>query len=91
MCRILFNFLFPLYSFFRVYPNYQRKFKGFADIPAKELPKHRRMQAHAFTVMTAIAGLIYNLDDTELVTKLLIKAGKNHANRHLEFKDFKVN
>jgi len=74
--------------FFTGYPEYQRIFKGFADIPLEKLADNKRLVAHGVTVMTAINGLVDNLDDVEVLKELLINTGRNHAKRNLKIGDF---
>lgn len=76
--------------FFQQYPDYQKKFRSFANVPVAELADNKRLQAHAFTVMKAIDGLIDNLDDPEVLTELLQRTGANHARRGLVIADFQV-
>jgi hypothetical protein len=40
--------------------------------------------------MTAINGLVDNLDDPEVLTELLLKTGQNHQKRKLKLGDFQV-
>ncbi|CAG7834222.1 unnamed protein product [Allacma fusca] len=74
--------------FFQTFPEYQRKFKGFADVPLVQLAENKRLKAHAFTVLNAINGLIDNLDDLEVLNELLFKTGQNHIKRNLKISDF---
>ncbi|CAL8148411.1 unnamed protein product [Orchesella dallaii] len=74
--------------FFTGYPEYQKLFRGFADVPLDKLPENKRLQAHAFTVLNAINGLVDNLDDPDVLTELLLKTGRNHARRKLRRGDF---
>lgn len=73
-----------------MFPEYQKLFRGFADTPMDQLPENRRFKAHAFTVVSAINGLIDNLDDPEMLCELLVKTGQNHAKRSIKIGDFKV-
>ncbi|OXA57298.1 globin [Folsomia candida] len=75
--------------FFTMFPEYQKLFRGFADTPMDQLPENRRFKAHAFTVVSAINGLIDNLDDPEMLCELLVKTGQNHAKRSIKIGDFK--
>jgi len=75
--------------FFEMYPHYQKNFKGFANVPREQLQENKRYQAHAFTVVSAINGMIDNIDDPELLSELLIKTGQNHKRRLIKIEDFK--
>ncbi len=79
-----------LYSFFTGYPEYQKVFRGFAEIPIDQLATNKRLIAHGFTVMTAISGLVDNLEDPEVLTELLLNTGRNHKKRELTPGDFVV-
>jgi hypothetical protein len=79
-----------LYSFFTGYPEYQKVFRGFAEIPIDQLATNKRLIAHGFTVMTAISGLVDNLEDPEVLTELLLNTGRNHKKRKLTPGDFVV-
>jgi len=59
-------------------------------VPLDQLKENKRLKAHAFTVMTAINGLVDNLDDPEVLTELLLKTGRNHAKRGTKAGDFQV-
>jgi len=74
--------------FFTQYPEYQSLFRGFADVPLDRLSDNKRFQAHAFTVLNAINGLVDNLDDPEVLTELLLKTGQNHGRRSLKRGEF---
>jgi len=76
-------------NFFAMFPEYQKRFRGFADTPKEQLPENKRFKAHAFTVVSTINGMIDNLDDPELLCELLKKTGQNHSKRSLEIGDFK--
>jgi len=77
-----------LIHFFVGFPEYQKLFRGFADIPVEKLAENKRFQAHAFTVLNSINGLVDNLDDPDVLSELLLKTGQNHARRTLKRGDF---
>ncbi|ODN02116.1 Globin [Orchesella cincta] len=78
--------------FFTDYPNYQKSFRSFANVPFDDLPQNKRFQAHAYTVMNAIDGMVNNLDDPEMLDEMLLRTGVNHGKRKLTgqaFDEFK--
>jgi len=75
--------------FFTMFPDYQKKFRGFADTPFDKLPENGKFRAHAFIVVSAINGMINNLEDPELLGELLVKTGLSHAKRDITVQDFK--
>jgi len=75
--------------FFKMFPEYQKLFKGFADTPFDQLAENKRFKAHAFTVVSTLNGMIGNLDDPEMLVELLVKNGQNHAKRNIKVADFK--
>jgi len=77
-----------LLHFFTGFPEYQKLFRGFADVPLEKLGENKRFQAHAFTVLNAINGLVDNLDDPEVLSELLLKTGQNHGRRTLKRGEF---
>lgn len=82
---------FNIYRFFTDYPIYQKSFKSFANVPFEELEGHKRFQAHAFTVMNAVDGMVQSLDDPEMLDEMLLKTGANHGRRKIEAIAFDVN
>jgi len=82
--------LVSILSFFTNYPEYQRKFRGFADVPLDQLRENKRLKAHGFTVLSSIDGLVNNMDDPDVLSELLFKIGQNHSKRQLKTGDFQV-
>ncbi|CAL8101769.1 unnamed protein product [Orchesella dallaii] len=79
--------------FFTDYPIYQKSFRSFANVPFDDLPQNKRFQAHAFTVMNAIDGMVNNLDDPEMLDEMLLRTGINHGKRKLTgeaFEEFQL-
>jgi len=74
--------------FFTGFPEYQKIFRGFADIPLEQLSTNKRFIAHAYTVMSALSALVDNLDDPEVLSELLLNVGRNHIKRKLKKGDF---
>jgi len=74
--------------FFTGFPEYQKIFRGFADIPLSELSTNKRLTAHAYTVFSTITALVENLDDPEVLTELLLNVGRSHHKRKLNKGDF---
>lgn len=68
--------------FFSDYPKHQKAFRSFANVPYDELTKNKRFMAHAYTVISAVDGLVENIDDPEMLFEMLLKTGMNHGKRH---------
>lgn len=66
---------------FRRYPEYQKLFSAFADVPAEQLPGNTRLAAHAMSVAYAITALVDNLDDADCLVELVRKTATNHSRR----------
>ncbi|KAF2355683.1 Globin [Trinorchestia longiramus] len=71
-------------KFFEAYPDAQRKFRGFQDVPLESLRKDKRLRAHASTVMHAINSVVDSLDDPETLVEILKSVGGNHFKRGIE-------
>ncbi|KAF8794312.1 globin-1-like [Argiope bruennichi] len=69
--------------FFEAHPEYQKLFKGFADVPKSELPKNGKLLGHALSVMYAINSIVDNLNDPESLVQVLEKIGISHGPRKI--------
>jgi len=79
--------------FFTDYPKYQQSFKSFAKVPFEDLPTNKRFLAHAFTVISAVDGMVENIDDPEMLDEMLLKTGINHGKRKINgeaFDEFQI-
>lgn len=70
-------------EFFKTFPEYQKEFKSFADVPIDDLFSNKKLKAHALSVMNAISMFVDNLDDIEVLKEFLIKTGKSHGVRKI--------
>ncbi|XP_070166711.1 globin 1 [Polyergus mexicanus] len=68
-------------AFFKQYPEYQKQFKPFKDIPIDELPKNKRFQAHCASIISTFSKLIEQMYDPELMQASLINVIEKHKNR----------
>lgn len=75
--------------FFTHFPEYQQKFKSFANVPISELRGNKRLSAHANNVLYTLTGVIDSIDDTEVFTEMIEKMAENHFRRKIEVKHFK--
>lgn len=73
-----------------MFPEYQRLFKAFADVPADKLVKNGKLLGHATSVMYAINSIVDNLEDPGCLVELLHKTGTNHKQRNLTALHFQV-
>jgi len=78
------------YSLFKQYPEYQKQFKLFKDVPIDELPKNKRFQAHCVNIISAISKLIEQMCDPELMQATLINLIEKHKNRGQTQEQFEV-
>lgn len=79
-----------LFRFFKTYPEYQRYFSAFADVPFDELPANKRFQAHCVSVITALNSVIDSLHDPGLMEASLISLGERHKRRGQTKEEFEV-
>jgi len=49
------------------YPDYQKKFTGFADVPVDKLRKNGNFLAQAFTIMAGLNVVISSLESNQLL------------------------
>ncbi|GAB6020441.1 hypothetical protein CHUAL_003134 [Chamberlinius hualienensis] len=75
-------------AFFKVHPTYQSYFKSFAEVPMDKLKENRKLHAHAFSVMHAIASMVSNLDDIDCLAEILTKTGLSHGGRNIKIEHF---
>lgn len=81
--------MFPfLARFFTENPTYQSHFSSFKDVPISDLKGNKKVLAHALSVLSAISGLVDNLDDPEVLVEMLVKTGGNHFRRSIKVEQF---
>nr|XP_037273483.1 globin-like [Rhipicephalus microplus] len=68
-------------ALFARYPDYQRIFKPFADVPLQQLPRSEVATAHALVVFYFITNIVDAMDDADLLTELVRKNARNHLRR----------
>ncbi|XP_072748112.1 globin 1 isoform X2 [Anoplolepis gracilipes] len=68
-------------ALFKQYPEYQKQFKSFKDMPLDELPKNKRFQAHCASIIATFTKLIEQMCDPELMEATLINLIEKHKNR----------
>lgn len=77
-----------LVMFFEANPDYQNYFRGFKDVPLKELPSNPKFQAHSTSVIYALTSVVDNLDDTGCLVEMLTKLGENHHRHGISRQEF---
>ncbi|GFV19587.1 hypothetical protein TNCV_478131 [Trichonephila clavipes] len=77
-------------KFFETYPEYQKLFKGFANVPMSELPQNGKLLGHALSVMYALNSIVDNLSDVESLLQVLEKIGISHQPRRINGSHFQV-
>ncbi|KAK8784785.1 hypothetical protein V5799_008851 [Amblyomma americanum] len=56
-------------ALFARYPEYQRMFRAFKDVPLEELPRNGVVKAHALAVFYFITVIIESMDDNDLLVR----------------------
>lgn len=74
--------------FFEHYPDYQKAFKSFANVPRDQLRTNKKLHAHAFSVMYAVSSMVENLEDIDCLLVILVKTGQNHVKHSISMKQF---
>uniref|UniRef100_A0A1W7RAG4 Globin C, coelomic n=1 Tax=Hadrurus spadix TaxID=141984 RepID=A0A1W7RAG4_9SCOR len=77
-----------LVKFFTVYPDYQKLFRAFADVPLSELKQNKKLIAHATSVIYSLSSLVESLDDVENLKELTIKISESHLPRGVSKQQF---
>lgn len=73
---------------FTAFPEYKDHFKQFVDLSVEELKTHKKMKAHALTVMHALQSWVENLTDLDVLVELVRKNALRHEGRGLAKKQF---
>ncbi|EZA60245.1 hypothetical protein DMN91_010510 [Ooceraea biroi] len=68
-------------ALFTEYPEYQKQFKLFKDVPFDELPKNKRFQAHSANVVSALSSVIHQIHDPALMEATLLSLADRHKAR----------
>lgn len=75
---------------FTHFPESQDFFTDFKGLPIEEVKEHKKLRAHALSVMYALKSFIDNLDDEETLDALVRKNAKNHAERGIGEREIKM-
>lgn len=75
---------------FTHFPESQNFFKDFKGLPIEEVREHKKLRAHALSVMYALKSFIDNLDDEETLDALVRKNAQNHAERGVGEREVKM-
>ncbi|XP_015600849.1 globin [Cephus cinctus] len=78
--------------FFKVYPQYQKVFPSFKDLPVESLPGNKKFQAHCQSIVTTLSNAFDSLHDSGLLEANLHILGERHGRRgqgRQEFIDLK--
>ncbi|XP_046446030.1 neuroglobin-like [Daphnia pulex] len=76
-------------AFFKAHPDYQLKFKKFADVPADQLADNKSFLVHAMSVMNAVTMVVDSLDDIPKLVNELKNLGKNHGRHNIKTENFR--
>ncbi|XP_024943521.1 cytoglobin-1 [Cephus cinctus] len=63
------------------YPEYQKLFTAFSNIPIDDLKNNPKFRAHGSGIINALSSAINSLDDSELLAAKLTMLGERHATR----------
>ncbi|XP_063397985.1 globin-like [Mytilus trossulus] len=66
---------------FTLYPDAISRFKDFNGLTLEEVKVHKKLRAHALSVIYALKSFIDNLDDVETLVELVKKNASNHVER----------
>ncbi|XP_011170918.1 cytoglobin-2 isoform X2 [Solenopsis invicta] len=75
-------------AYFKQYPEAQKEFKAFKDVPIDELSKNKRFQAHCANIVATIGKVIEQMHDPELMEASVINFTEKHKNRGQTQKQF---
>lgn len=87
---LIFSKFYFYFRLFTLYPEAQYKFEDFRGITIEEVRVHKKLRAHALSVIYALKSLIDSLDDEETLAELIKKNAKNHMERTVTEKEIKV-
>ncbi|XP_012523504.1 globin [Monomorium pharaonis] len=68
-------------AYFKKYPEAQKEFKSFKDVPLDELSKNKRFQAHCANIIVTLGNVIEQMHDPELMEASVINFTEKHKNR----------
>ncbi|XP_065216539.1 cytoglobin-1-like isoform X2 [Planococcus citri] len=68
---------------FTAYPDYQKLFKAFSNVPTSELKNNPQYSKHAFSVANALNSSIENLENADKLVSILTSVGKKHVKRNV--------
>lgn len=83
--------VFCISRVFTQYPEAQEKFKDFRGLTIEEVQVHKKLRAHALSVVYALKSFIDNLDDTETMEQLVRKIARSHYERTVTAEQIQVN
>lgn len=68
-------------AYFKEYPQYQRYFEAFKDVPLDELQSNKRFQAHCASIIAAVSSVVDSLQDFGLLEANIITLAERHKKR----------
>jgi len=84
------DFKWKLSRFLTAYPEYQKKFTKFADVPQSDLLSNGNFLAQAYTILAGLNVVIQSLSSQELMANQLNALGGAHQPRGVTTAMFKV-
>lgn len=82
--------LFFACSYFKKYPEHQRSFPAFKDMPIDQLNNNKKFQAHCAGIIATISTVIDSLQDAELLVANIVVFAERHRKRGQTIKSFEV-
>jgi hemoglobin-like flavoprotein len=73
---------------FTAYPDYQKKFNKFKDVPFAELKGNKDLLDQATTVVNAMTKLVDIIDDANGFNEMVKKLGRDHYKRQVTVEHF---
>lgn len=83
--------IFSSGSFLKAHPEYQKKFRTFADVPQDQLLHNGNFLAQAFTILGGLNVVIQSMGNIDLLAQEVQQLGGAHKERGVTPAMFEVN
>ncbi len=78
------------HSFLKTYPEYQKLFPSFANVPQAQLLKNGNFLAQSYTIAAGLNTIVQSLGSQELLAQEMNHLGTTHFNRGAQLHMFEV-
>ncbi|KAL2717224.1 globin 1 isoform X1 [Vespula squamosa] len=75
-------------AYFKKYPEHQRSFPAFKDMPIDQLNNNKKFQAHCAGIIATISTVIDSLQDADLLVANIVIFAERHRKRGQTIKSF---